>query len=131
MEIVMHYPTGLLRYQAEDRSIRNVEDLSRHGRISRAFIRLCLSLGCPSVGGDLSLAMLLDWLFENYTAVRIASGLPSRVEVLGLPSAVAEKLKVGNAMVTLLEYSSSRSSDPVARKHLNLMIECIERALDR
>lgn len=131
MKKSMHHPSGLLRYQAEDRSLRNVEDLSRHGRISRAFIRLCLTLGCPAVNGELSLAMLLDWLFENYATVRVAAGLPEKVEISGLPVSVVEKLKVGNAMVTLLEYSSSRSSDPVARRHLNLMIDCIERALDR
>lgn len=127
----MQHPSVALRYHGEDRALRTVEDLSVHGRISRSFIRLCLDLGCPNAEGRLSLAILLDWLYDNYADVRIAGGLPPLLEVVGVPELAAAKLQMGNAMITLLEYAASRATDPVSKHHLRVMTGCVERALDR
>lgn len=127
----MSHPSVALRYHREDLSLRDVEELSRHGRISCAFVRLCLEEGCPQNEGRLSLAMLLDWLFDHYPKVRAAAGLPAMPEVEGLSELVTARLMMGNAMLTLLEYSYSRASDPLSRRHLTVMMHCVERALDR
>lgn len=129
----MQRPSALLQYHGEDRALRDVEDLSHHGRISRSFIRLCLDQGCPHESGRLSLEMLLDWLFEAYPSVRVAAGLPPMAEIgeIGeLPDETRARLLMGNAMVTLLEYSETRATDALSKRHLTLMKACVERALD-
>lgn len=126
----MDRPSNLLQYHGEDRVLRDVEGLSRHGRISRAFIRLCLEQGCPHAEHRLSLEMLLDWLFSSYPAVRAAAGLAEMSQIGDLPEPVRARLMMGNAMITLLEYAESRASDALSKRHLRLMQACVERALD-
>ena len=119
----------LLRYHEEDRELRDVESLSLHARISQGFIRLCISAGCSTEAGQLSLAILLEWLFENYTEVRRLGGLPALPETDGVDSSALLKLKLGYSMITLLEYAESRSTRLEEKEHLAGTRRCIERTL--
>lgn len=119
----------LLRYHDEDRELRDVESLSVHARISQGFIRLCISAGCATDSGQLSLAMLLEWLFENYAEVRRLGGLPALPETDGVDRGALLKLKLGYSMITLLEYAESRSTRPDEKAHLAGTRRCIERTL--
>ncbi len=126
----MDHPTAtLLRYHEEDRELREIENLSRHARISQGFIRLCLATGCPDEAGRLSLAMMLEWLFENYESVRRLAGLAALPEVEGVVGGALLKLKLGYAMITLLDYAESRSTSLAEKVHLAGTRRCIERTL--
>src|SRR5687768_9783587 len=72
---VNYHPKSLLRYRDEDRALYEVEELSRRAQVSRAFLRLCISLGCPASEGKLSQSIMLEWLFNHYEQVRTAAGL--------------------------------------------------------
>jgi hypothetical protein len=119
----------LLRYHDDDRVLRDIEGLSQHARISQGFIRLCLSTGCPIENGRLSLAILLEWLFEHYPSVRALAGLPELPHTDGVQGGNLLKLKLGYAMVTLLEYAESRSTRLSEKEHLAGTRRCIERTL--
>lgn len=119
----------LLRYHEEDRELRDIEGLSVHARISQGFIRICVAAGCTTEDGRLSLAMLLEWLFENYVAVRELAGLRALPETDGVGGGSLLKLKLGYAMITLLEYAESRSTRPEEKEHLAGTRRCIERTL--
>jgi hypothetical protein len=127
----MNHPSELLRYREEDRIPLPVEELSREGRISCAFIRLCLSAGCPAQGGRLSMANLLEWLFEHYVVVRRLAGMKAMPEVDGVTEEAATQLHMGNAMITLLEFSELRATRPEDKRQLQAVKRCVEQALDR
>jgi hypothetical protein len=128
----MSHPNHTLpRYRDEDHHLLDLDQLSKQARVSRAFLRLCLATGCPSESGRLSQAMLLDWLFENYEAVRAAAGLAPLHPPEGLTGLALRKLKLGNAVLTLLEFSASRAFRPGEKRHLENTRAAIERALDR
>lgn len=120
-----------LRYREEDHVLLDVDQLSVHARVSRAFVRLCITLGCPTVETRISQAMLLDWMFENYDAVRRASGLKEMATLDGVPAALLMRLKMGNALLTLLEYSEQRSSDTEEKERIRKVYEMVSIALDR
>jgi hypothetical protein len=125
----MQDSVSLLRYHKEDREPRDIAGLSQHARVSEGFIRLCLSAGCPTENGQLSLATLLEWLFENYTAVRALAGLRELPSVDGVFGGGLLKLRLGYAMMTLLEYAESRSTRLTEKRHLAGTRRCIERTL--
>jgi len=127
----MHHSSELLRYRDEDRIPLGVEELSREGRISCAFIRLCVAAGCPVSGGRLSLAALLEWLFDHYAIVRETAGLDRLADVSGVPEAAQTQLRMGNGMMTLLEFSETRASNPEDKRQLRAVRSCVEQALDR
>jgi hypothetical protein len=125
----MNDSAATLRYHEDDREMRDIESLSVHARISQGFIRLCVSAGCSTETGRLSLAMLLEWLFENYADVRRLGGLAALPETDGVFGGALLKLKLGYSMVTLLEYAESRSTRPEEKEHLAGTRRCIERTL--
>ncbi len=127
----MKHPFIPLRYREEDRALLTVDQLSEHARVSRAFIRLCICLGCPTKGDLLSQAMLLDWLFENYEAVRRRSGLETMASLDGVKGEMLLKLKMGNALLTLLEFSSSRSSNSEEKRRIGHVHKMVAMSLDR
>lgn len=118
-----------LRYSAEDHRFRTVEDLSRHARLSCAFIRLCIEAGCPLYGGRLTHAILLNWLTRHYTAVRVLSGLSTLAPTDGVPPEVERDLRLANTMITLLEFAESRSSNRTEKKQLRRMQRLVERGV--
>lgn len=127
----MQHLSTLLRFHEEDCAYRSVEDLSVHGRISQGFIRLCLAAGCPAQSEKVSLAGLLEWLFGNYTAVRELAGLGAVPSLAGVEGTNLGKLRMGNAMLTLLEYSELRASKVEDKEQIAEIRRCIELALDR
>lgn len=127
----MEHPSATIRYRDEDRELFDVERLSGHAQISRAFIRLCISLGCPTHSAQLSQAMLLDWLFEHYSKVRRGAGLAPLASIEGVSNSVLQKLKMGNAMLTLVDFAESRSSGAFEKQQLRRVHSMIARALDR
>jgi hypothetical protein len=118
-----------LRYTSDDHVYRNVDDLSRHARLSRAFIRLCIDAGCPRHETRLTHAMLLDWLSANYVEVRALAGLRQVASIDGLPARSQRDLRRANMMLTILEFSESRSSNPSEKAQLRKMQHLVERSV--
>ena len=120
-----------LPFHHKDLHLLSVEQVGRQLRASRAFIRLCLELGCPTRKGKLSAAGVLQWLFENYEIVRYLSGLEPLASVEGTPDEVSGRLKMGNAVITLFEFGELRASDPEEKWQLRQARRNVERMLDR
>ena len=120
-----------LPFHHKDLHLLSVEQVGRQLRASHAFIRLCLELGCPTRNGKLSAAGLLEWLFENYEALRYLSGLEPLAPVDGTGPEVAGRLKMGNAVITLFEFGELRASDPEEKWQLRQARRNVERMLDR
>jgi hypothetical protein len=127
----MNASKSLLHYREEDHRIRDIDDLGIYARVSRAFLRLCIENGCPTENGQLSQAMLLEWLFWNHEAIRAAAGLPPMVPVEGVGAATRARLQMGNAVLTLLEFCETRSSRPDEKRHLRHVQRGIQQVLDR
>ena|SRR5579884_1187810 len=127
----MNIPFTPLRFRDEDRVLLDVDRLSLHARVSRAFIRLCIEGGCPTEGGKLSQAMLLEWLFENYPKVRSRAGLAEMAAIDGVSPDMLAKLKMGNSLLTLLEFSYMRSSNEEEKRRIQNVHRMVAVALDR
>lgn len=123
--------TSPLPFDEKDHLLLSVEDVSKQLQVSRAFVRLCLEAGCPSHVGRLSAADLLDWLFDNYELVRRLAGLTPFVEVEGVARNAACRLKMANALFTLLEFSESRTSNSEAKQALRIAYREVEQAIER
>jgi hypothetical protein len=121
----------LLRFRDEDRELFSVPELSCRARVSQGFIRHCIELGCPAPEQRLSQEILLNWLVGNYAQVRVWAGLPELPSIEGVMGRAASRLKLANAVVTLLDYSESRSSDPTEKQQIRGMRDLVERALER
>ena len=122
-----HFPI----FQAKEWRLLNVEALSTELCVSRAFIRLCLSNGCPHDGALVSAAGLLEWLFDNYNRVRIAAGFRPFAPLDGVPDSVQQRLRMANALLTLFEFSESRATSPVEKGALCGAFRQVEWALER
>jgi hypothetical protein len=120
-----------LQFDRADLEPMRVEELSVHMRVSRAFIRQCLDSGCPTQQGRISAARLMRWLFENYQVVRLLAGLKPLVSIEGVFGKAAAKLKMGNALITLFEFSERRSSVRDEKRRLRDLRLHVEQALDR
>ncbi len=94
-------------------------------------VRLCVDLGCPTTDGKLSQSTLLEWLFQHYEDVRIAAGLKPMVPIDGVEGEARLKLMMGNAMITLLEFSESRSSNRSEKRQIRRVRNLVERTLER
>ncbi|HEX8294748.1 MAG TPA: hypothetical protein VF593_00475 [Chthoniobacteraceae bacterium] len=121
-------PEPFLSHRPEDRLPLSVEDLSQHACLSRAFIRLCLDHGCPAQDGLVSQAAMVDWLCSHYPEIRETAGLRVLPSVEDVPAVIRQKLQAANTMLTMLEYTESRCSDPVTKARLRSMQDLVERA---
>jgi hypothetical protein len=120
-----------LPFHENDLRLLSVEKVAVQLRASRAFIRLCVECGCPTYRGRISAAKLLQWLFEHYESVRYLSGMDPLAEVDGIASEAARVLKMGNAVITLLEFGASRASDSEEKWQLQETKRGVLRSLDR
>ena len=120
-----------LPFQRADLELLTIEALSEQLRVSRAFVRVCIACGCPTRRGRLSAAELLEWLFQNFAAVRAASGLRALPELDGVEAAVCHRLRLGDAVITLLEFGESRATEADAKRELRRVRLEVEQALDR
>ena len=75
--------------------------------------------------------MLLEWLFENHETLRAAAGLSPLAPIEGVGTETHARLRMGNAVLTLLEFGESRSSRPGEKRHLRNVQRGIERVLDQ
>jgi hypothetical protein len=107
------------------------EQLPLQMRVSRAFVRLCLDAGCPTRNGLLSAAELMSWLFDHFEEVRALAGLPPVPSVEDLTIEATQRLRLANALFTLLEYSRSRATCWKKKRQFRLALETVERSLDR
>lgn len=130
LEVVSEFNSPL-RFSPQDHVLLSIDDVSMQLRVSRAFVRLCIGAGCPSSEMKISAAGLLEWLFEHYPAVRHLAGFSTLAEVDGTPSMVMKRLKMGNAVMTLLEFGESRASDPEEKAQLRGARRQVEQALER
>jgi hypothetical protein len=119
-----------LPFARADLQLLPVEELSRQLRVSRAFVRLCLTAGCPSRHGRLSAADLLHWLFAHYDAVRALAGMSELGEVENVDPMLEHRLRMANAVITLLEFGESRASGLAAKRALRRARRGVERAID-
>jgi hypothetical protein len=119
-----------LPFTPEDLQLRSVEDVALQLRVSRAFVRLCIACGCPTRGARLSAAELLHWLFENYQVLRAHCGLLPMVEIDGVDAEAGRRLRMGNAVLTLLEFGASRVTNVVEKIQLLEVRDLVEQALD-
>ena len=99
--------------------------------VSRAFIRLCIVAGCPVIAGELSAGDFLVWLFDHYEEVRGVAGLKALGAVDGLPPRVTAKLRMENALVTLLEFGRTRASNWRQKRQLRVALEKVSVLCDR
>jgi len=123
--------TSPLPFHDDDLKLLSVEAVSTQLRASRAFVRLCLSAGCPTRAGKLSAAELLHWLFQKYEDVRELAGFHHLAPVEGLPPAVMRRITMANALFTLLEFGESRASNLLEKALLRRTRKRVEQALDR
>jgi hypothetical protein len=121
----------ILEFGDDDLQLLEVEPLSEQMRVSRAFVRLCLDAGCPTRHGKASAAEVINWLFEHYAEVRSLAGLTAIIAVENLPDAVTRRLKMANALFTILEFSEMRSSDLEQKRSLRDLARSVEHALER
>jgi hypothetical protein len=77
--------------------------------ISRAFIRLVLQSGCPTVGGQISEFTFFEWLADHYELVRATAGLSPLPPISEADALwrVSERRKRG--FLTVLEFMESRA----------------------
>lgn len=73
---------------------------------------------------------VLLWLFEHYEDVRAVAGLKPLVCVEDLPAPVMARLRMANALVTLLEHGRTRATDWRQKRHLRRALEQVERLAD-
>lgn len=124
-------PTWPLTFHRDDLEPLSIEAVSRQLRVSRAFVQLCLDAGCPTRAGKISAAEVLHWLFEYYPKVRSLSGFTAFVETRGVTCEAELRLKMANAIFTLLEFGESRTSDQEAKREFRKIRRKVELALDR
>jgi hypothetical protein len=120
-----------LQFQKGDLELRSVEEISAQLRVSCAFIRLCIDSGCKTHEGKLSSAALLQWLFEHYNLARQLSGFLPLATVEGTPAEIGRKLRMGNALLTLLEFGESRATRLQDKHGLGKLRCAVEQALNR
>ena len=125
----MRRPPTCIQLGPEDYLPLPVDQLCHQAQVSLAFIRLCLENGCPAPGGKLSHARLMDWLRYNYPQVRAACGLGALAPIEGVPFEALGALQVVNCLLTVLEFSESRSCDPTQKKALRRMIREVEQSV--
>lgn len=118
-----------LHYHSDGQVAFGVDELSRHARLSRAFIRLCIQMGCPTAEGQLSEAALINWLTASYAKVRAAAGLRRLASVEGVKAQARRDLKLANTMITLLEFGESRSSSLAEKKQIRRVLNMVERSV--
>jgi hypothetical protein len=120
-----------LPFTHRDLELLSVEAVSGQLRVSRAFVRLCIRVGCPTRKGKLSAAELLTWLFTHYAQVRKVAGLAKLLEVEGIAENAAQRVRMANALFTLLDFGASRASNLKEKRELWIVRGMVERALDR
>ena len=106
-------------------------DLANNMRVSRAFIQLCVVARCPWTENGTSAARLLTWLFDHFEEVRATAGLKPLASLDGLPTDAIVRLRMANALVTLLEFSRSRATNWRQKMQLRLALERVNHLADR
>lgn len=124
--------TAPLPFHADDLQLLPLEAVAAQLRTSCAFVRLCLEAGCGTrAGGLLSAAELLHWLFAHYAEVRARAGLTPLAPVEDVSTDAEVRLRMANAVFTLLEFGVSRSSGLDEKQQLLAVCAELDRALDR
>jgi len=125
----MQRSPAMIQFGPEDFIPLPVEQLCHHARVSRAFVKVCLASGCPLEDGRLSHAQLIEWLRKNYGHVREMVGLAPLAPIDGVDADALNALGLANSLVTLLEFSISRSSDAAQRRELRRVLRYVERSV--
>ncbi len=112
-----------------DNTPLTIEELSMHARVSPAFIRLCIDLGCETSGGRLSQVGMIEWLAFNYEAVRTAAGLRAMAPIDGVRGRAKRALQLANTMLTLLEFAESRCTRLEEKERLRAVQKLVERTV--
>ena len=85
------------------------EGFADHFGMSRAFVHLALTNGCPSSEGAISEASFFGWMEENYEKIRFLAGLRPfpAISKEDRVSRVSEKRK--RALLTTVEFTATRA----------------------
>ena len=111
-----------LEFSADEHVMMPLEYLAKQMRVSRAFVRLCAEAGCPLVNGETSAARVLVWLFDHYEIVRALTGLKALAPV-ELPPDITARLRMANALVTLMEYARMKATNLRQKRKLRQALE--------
>jgi len=128
--IISRFPYPF-HFAEDDLTVLPIAELANRMRVSRAFVRLCIVTGCPWTESGTSAARLLVWLFDHYEAVRAIAGLKSLASVDDLPTDAVVRLRMANALVTLLEFARSRATNWRQKKQLREALERVNQLADR
>lgn len=80
--------------------------------------------------GGAAAGRVLVWLFEHYEVVRATAGMKPLASIDGLPAAATARLRMANALVTLLEHGRTRATDWRQKRQLRRALEQVERLAD-
>ena len=119
-----------MHFEPADLKPLSVEQVSIQLRVSCAFVRLCLACGCPTRNGRISAAGVLSWLFNHFPRFRTAAGLRPLAEPVAFTPEESRHLRMGNTLITLIEFSESRASDPRQKQRLAFSRKTLERLLN-
>ncbi|HEX8313151.1 MAG TPA: hypothetical protein VF614_17635 [Chthoniobacteraceae bacterium] len=117
-------------HRAEDHIPLTPDELSRFAQLSRAFVQVCLDAGCELTDGKISQAMLLNWLAENYVAVRKLAGLPELASIEGVEEPAYTDLQMANMMLTMLEFARSRATRLEEKSQITSVMRLVHRAVE-
>ena len=104
---------------------RPLEGIAKQMRVSGAFLRLCGAVGFPMENGMIRAGELLLWLFDHYEDVRAAAGLEPLASVEGVAPQTMARLRMSNALVTLLEFSRMRATNWRQKRQLRRAMESV------
>ena len=124
-------PPQAIPFEEDDLKLLAPRAVADRLRVSHSFVQLCIDVGCPTRRHLLSAAELVHWLFENYERVRETAGLKPIGSVEGVTPGAAARLKMANAVITLVEYGQSRASSAEQKSELEEVKRTVEWALEQ
>ena len=77
------------------------------------------------------MARLLIWSFDHYEEVRAIAGLKPLASLDGLRTDTVVRLRMANALVTILEFARSRATNWRQKKQLRQALERVNHLVDR
>jgi hypothetical protein len=106
----------------------SVEELSNLMGVPRAFFRLALELGCPSVEGKLlSWPAFEEWLAKFYGDVCATVGISKPPAITATDPTEREMAEFKNELIVILEYCKLKARDDDRREILRRQLDSVRR----
>jgi hypothetical protein len=114
------------REKSDINSPISVEEISKLMGIPRAFFRLALELGCPSVEGNLlSIRSFGEWLLKFHSEVCATAGLSKPAPITATDQTEREMAEDKNALIAILEYCKLKARDDDRREFWEGQLESV------